>query len=338
MDDFKTNEIIEEIKLIYKSSMKIHNDMNVMMKSIKLLRKKTYKVVVSDISTFFTTSTRDNNDAINKVREEVLKVICNPPKEYLENIQFGKNWCKVYEEFKKALEKIAQDTQIPTYTRTEIEVKGGRNFNYDANIMYYNETNIVATRKIEFKKGGINIDELAQFLSLQVKFGLFSETYDKFWYEKYLDKYIKLDTGITEVKPSLEVYLKNVSNTKYSITPFFEQLKQRELICQKEKNTIVNNSITEYLTKFGSTIDIDYFAKKVKDTQKDKIYLLWTNEKFYLDKLSEIEMTNMRFHSIKNGNIIELKTNNTIYSLLLRWRNHKGILNPAWQISMKRQK
>lgn len=47
-------------------------------------------------------------------------------------------------------------------------------------------------------------------------------------------------------------------------------------------------------------------------------------------------MADMIFHCIKNGNILELKTSNNIYRLLLRWRNHKGILNPAWQISMKR--
>jgi hypothetical protein len=79
------------------------------------------------------------------------------------------------------------------------------------------------------------------------------------------------------------------------------------------------------------------FSEKVKATQTDKIYLLWSNGTFHIDKVREQEMTEMMFHSIKNGNILELKSGQTIYGLLLRWRNHKGILNPAWQISMKRQ-
>ena len=292
---------------------------------------------VSDINTFFSTSTRNENDATNKVREKVLKLICNPPKEYLENAEFGNYWRIVYEAWNDALKKIAEETNIPIYTSTQIKIRGGRKFNYDADIMYYNGTILVANRKIEFKNGGSNIGDLPQFLSLQAKIGLFTETYDKFWYENYLDKYIECDSSITEAKPSLQLYLKNVTSTKYTIMPFFAQLKARELFFQKEKNEVVNASITDYLTKYGKELDIKSFSEKVKATQTEKIYLLWCNGRFYSDKLSEAEMSNMTYHSIKNGNVLEVKSGNTIYGLLLRWRNHKGILNPAWQISMKRQ-
>ena len=62
---------------------------------------------VSDITTFFSTSTRNENDATNKVREKVLKLICNPPKDYLENVEFGNSWRIVYEAWNDALKKIA---------------------------------------------------------------------------------------------------------------------------------------------------------------------------------------------------------------------------------------
>jgi hypothetical protein len=291
---------------------------------------------VSDITTFFSTSTRNDNDATNKVREKVLKLICNPPKEYLDHSEFGNSWRIVHEAWNDALKKIAQETSVPMYTSTQIKVRGGRKFNYDADVMYYNGTTLVANRKIEFKNGGSSIGDLPQFLSLQAKIGLFSETYDKFWYENYLDKYIACDASITEAKPSLQVYLKNVGSTKYTITPFFAQLKTRELFFQKEKNEVVNMSITDYLTKYGKQLDIKSFSEKVKATQTEKIYLLWCDGKFCTDKLSEAEMSDITYHSIKNGNVLELKSGNTIYGLLLRWRNHKGILNPAWQISLKR--
>lgn len=296
------------------------------------------KISVSDISSFFSISSRNENDATNKIREKVLKLICNPPKEFIEDEKFGNSWRLVHQEWNNALKNIAEETDIPVYTSTEITVKGGRNSNYDADILYYNGIEIVANRKIEFKNGGSSIDDLPQFLSLQAKIALFAETYDKFWYENYLDKYLVCDALITESKPSLEVYLKSVTNTSYSITPFFAQLKSRELFFQKEKNDVVNKSITDYLSQYGNTIDIASFSEKVKATQSEKIYLLWCNGKFYLDKLFDEEMSGMSFHSIKNGNVLELKTGHTIYGLLLRWRNHKGILNPAWQISMKRQK
>jgi hypothetical protein len=291
---------------------------------------------VSDITTFFTTSTRAENDATNKVREKVLKLICNPPKEYLENAEFGNSWRIVYEAWNDALKKIAEETNVLIYTSTQIKVRGGRKFNYDADVMYYNGTILVANRKIEFKNARTNISGLPQFLSLPVGNRLFTETYDKFYYENYLDKYIACDDEITETKPSLQLYLKNVTSTKYDVAPFFAQIKKRELFFQKEKNAIVNASITDYLTRYGKEVDIKSLSEKVKVSQTNKIFLLWSNGKFCSDKISEEEMSDMKYHSIKNGNVLEVKSGNTIYGLLLRWRNHKGILNPAWQISMKR--
>lgn len=301
------------------------------------IKLKVEIMSVSDITTFFSTSTRNKNDSTNKVRENVLKIICNPPKEYFDNAEFGNSWRIVYQAWNDSIKKIAEETSVPIYNFTQVKAKGGRKFNYDVDVMYYYGTTLVANRKVEFKNGGYNISDLPQFLSLQVKIGLFNETYDKFWYENFIDKYIACDTCITETKPSLQDYLKNVTSTKYTITPFFAQLKAREPFFQEEKNAVVNASIADYLTKHGKELDIKSFSEKVKSTQTDKIYLLWCNGRFCIDKLTEPEMSDMTYHSIKNGNVLEVKSRNTIYRMLLRWRNHKGILNPAWQISMKRQ-
>jgi len=312
---------------------------------------------VADIEAFFTTSSRNKNDATNKVREKVLKVICQPPQAYLEHETYGQSWRTVHQAWNDALRRIATETGILEYTSTRIHVRGGRGFNYDADVTYVTEYG-TTNRKIEFKNGGTNIGDLPQFLSLQAKIPLFEKTYDSFWYEKYLDKYLACDAEITEPKPERDLYLKKVTNTVYTITPFFAQLKSRELFFQKEKNEVVNASIADYLATYGNTIDREAFSEKVKATQTDKIYLLWSNGIFHIDKVHEQEMTEISFHSIKNGNILELKSGQkgsryslgetspvrnesqpfgTIYGLLLRWRNHKGILNPAWQISMKRQ-
>lgn len=298
--------------------------------------------MISDITTFFTTSSRNKNDETNKIREKVLKVISDPPKEYLESEEFGESWKKVQDAWNDALKQVAKDTTVPEYNSTKIKVKGGRNSHYDADVLYYNGKKMVANRKIEFKNGCSRIEDLPQILSLQAKIELFPETYDKFWYENYLDKYIECDNLITESKPSLEDYLKNVTKIKYSVTSFFEQLKNRENNFKKEKNAIVNKSITDYLTKYGNTINLKLFKEKIETTQIDKIYLLWCNGKFHIDKINTDKIhtdkihTDISFHSIRNGNILELKEGNTIYCMLLRWRNHKGILNPAWQIKIKK--
>jgi hypothetical protein len=293
-------------------------------------------MIASDILTFFKTCTREKNDITNKIRENILKIINNPPKEYIDNQEFGNYWRLVNNAWTDALKKVAEETSIAEYTSTKIIMRGGRKYNYDADVKYYNSNNCVATRKIEFKNGSSKIENSPQFLSLQAKFDIFTETYDKFWYDNYLDEYIACDSAITTPKPSCEAYLKHVTSTRYSIAPFFAELKNREPFFKEQKNDVVNKSITEYLKKHGPEINIASFSEKVKTTQTDKIYLMWCNGQFFLDKLSEDEMTGMTFSGIKNGNVLELKAGNTTYGLLLRWRNHKGILNPAWQISLTR--
>ena len=288
---------------------------------------------VSDITTFLQRSARDENDAANKVRERVLSCLCRPPTEFLEHPEFGPSWQLVSTQWKVALANLASD--LPPYTSTSITMKGGRSHNYDANIMYYQDTTLIGTRKIEFKYGGTSIDALPQFLSLQVKVGMFNETYDTFWYHTYLDRYLACDPELTDPKPSLETYLQCVTKTSYSVLPFFAKLKEREVFFQSEKNEVVNQSIADYLERYGSSIDLSEFSKKVVSTQSDKVYLLWSNNQFYIDRISTTEP--MTFHGIRNGNVIEVQSGPTLYRLLLRWRNHKGILNPAWQISMKRE-
>ena len=291
-----------------------------------------------DITSFFTTSTRDGNDAANKTRERLLPIINDPPAEFLSDSEHGPAWTTAHQEWKSILAKIAVDTGIPEYTATKVEMKGGRKFNYDADVAFCSESGVIATRKIEFKNGGTNINELPQFLSLPAKSPIFSDKYPEFWYDHFLDAYLAIDPEITLPKPPREEYLQNVIKTNYDCSPFFAQLKARELTLQKEKNKVVNQSITEYLTRNASMIQLDAFSEKVKETQSEKSYVLWSKGKFYLDSIAPQEMTNLQFQSVKNGNVVLVKgESNTVYSLLLRWRNHKGILNPAWQISMKRK-
>ena len=291
-------------------------------------------MLVSDILSFGLTSSRGGNDATNKMRESILPILSGPPTEYLAHPDYGQQWLLCSNAWNTALHEIAEQKGIK-YNTTRVHLKGGRTFNYDADLSYYNESELIDTVKIEFKKGGNSIVKLPQFLSLQVKCGLFPETYDKFYYEKYIDKYIACDTEITEPKPDLALYLKCVSVINYNILPFFSQLKAREPFFKKEKFQVVNESITDYLNQYGAQLDLLAFAEKIRRTQTDKIFMLWSDERFYIDKILDNEMACMNEISIKNGNVIEVKSGASIYNLLLRWRNHKGILNPAWQISKK---
>jgi len=319
---------------------------------------------VQDIGAFFKTSSRDQNDASNKVREPVLTILSSPPTEFLANETYGSQWTQVSDEWNKVMTKIAPQTADTADTtphhKIKVDLKAGRLFNYDADITFLDgETGATLTkRKAEFKYNAARINELPQFLSLQARYSLFQAspaipTYDEFYYTNYLPKYIAIDTGrnpndpndiqlaLAELpKPPLEEYLNAVTKTDTKDLPFFAQLKEREdILFKKEKSALVDESITQYLTLYGSQIDVSAFTAKLVADQTDKHYILWKNGKFHYDTIAQEEMSDLQFHSIKNGNTIVLQsaTKPSIeYHLLLRWRNHKGILNPAWQISMKR--
>ena len=291
---------------------------------------------VSNIITFFSTSSNKKNDLTNKIREYTLSKIQNIPPIYFQK-EYTKNnhlWKILYSEWVIILMII---TKGLVYTSYEILHKGGRNNNYDFMLSFYNDKVLAKQEKIEFKYGASSIDKIPQFLSLQSRYPFFIEPYDKYYYEHYLDKYIACDETITEVKPSLEIYLKYITSTNCNVLPFFEKLKSCQENNKKEKDIIVKKSIHEYLLKYGSSINIQAFIEKVKNTQREKKYLLWNKGKFYIDSLNE-EGSNILFKTIKNKNTIELvSSNGNIYKLLLRWKNNKGVLNPAWQISIKRQ-
>ena len=233
-------------------------------------------------------------------------------------------------------------------------------------------TTTPVSRKIEFKYGASNINGIPQFLSLPTKFSMFrthdtsaaptptptpTPKYELFWYQKYLDKYIACDPQLKCIesdtptdtpapasappKPSLEDYLRFMPKTNYDVNPFFAHLKECEVNFKKEKAKVVNDSISEYLSSFGQDLDINMFTEKIKESQQDKTYILWGKDmKCHIDSISQDEMSGICFKNIKNNNaiILESSLTKTTYSLLLRWRNHKGILNPAWQISLKRIK
>ena len=182
---------------------------------------------VSSITKFFSTSSKKDNDSTNIIRETILSNINNIPSIYLqkEYTEYSNLWTILCSEWAIILTII---TKGLVYTSYKIIHKGGRINNYDFMLSFYNDNILVKQEKIEFKYGSSSIDKIPQFLSLQARFPFFTESYDKYYYENYLDKYIACDDTITEPKPSIEIYLKYVTNTNYNILPFFENLKNCE--------------------------------------------------------------------------------------------------------------
>ena len=199
------------------------------------------RVNKSDIITFFTKSSRKDNDATNKKREHILALLLTVPHSFLIDPIYGVQWRMVSDDWIRVLKAFTPNPEKEATTK----LMGGRKYNHDLDLIIDAEHE--TKHKIEFKYGGTKITELAQFLSLQAKAPLFPLTFPEFYYENYIDQYLACDAGITESKPPLANYLVMVTKVNYDVSPFFTQLKERENVNKAQKDKIVNDGITDYL-------------------------------------------------------------------------------------------
>lgn len=274
-------------------------------------------------------SSKADNDAENKIREDVLVFLENElPPEYAAD----EKWRNLYEKFHETLR-----TLCPTeYTRVKIVKKGGRIFNYDFDVIYLNSENIEIYRaKLEFKHNSKKIEKIPQILSLQDRFGLIDAiTYSEHYYTHYLDAYLAAIEYAGD-KPTLQEYITLVAGIAPEKHPMFIYMRAAK------SNPMVKDSIHTYLHTYVSKFKVDEFTKKLVESQTNKYFLLWDLSQFHIDTLSTEDLTIRHIHlqnrEKKQTNTIVALSNTSEYHLLLRWRNHNGILNPAWQIKITRK-
>jgi hypothetical protein len=291
---------------------------------------------VSDINLFFSKGTsRANNDFENKIREDILKSISTETcfDEYFKDTTYGSKWVYLKQKWNECLISLCP----VLFSSMKIIQKAGRTFNYDFSVTYYDKNYaILCERSIEFKHNVSSISKLPQFLSLPDKTSNFvSKKYAEFYYDNYLDKYIALDEELKLIeKPEKQQYSKIIGNIKYDTHPLFKKMYENEHIEKDKKNIVVNESIKAYLEMYADTIDLTILNGIFQSRQKDKIFVLWDLKQFNIEIIEQDVVE--RFISIEKNNKIILVGSKYKYILLLRWRNHKGILNPAWQISLKK--
>jgi hypothetical protein len=213
--------------------------------------------------------------------------------------------------------------------------KGGRTFNYDFDVIYLDSENIEIHRvKLEFKHNSKKIDKIPQILSLQDRFGLVDAiSYSEHYYTLYLDTYLA-DIEYTGVKPTLQEYISLVAGIAPEKHPMFMFMRSAKA------NPAVKESIHTYLNAYVSKFKVDEFTKKLVESQANKYFLLWDLSQFHIDTLSAEELTIkdvLLKPTKKQTNTIVARSTASEYHLLLRWRNHNGILNPAWQVKIMRK-
>jgi len=270
------------------------------------------------ILVFFHPSVRASNDATNKLREIILENLVSSP--YFDDTNYGTRWRQVRDSWITMIHSLTQEP----YDRFQVTRRGGRRYNHDFTIEFYRDSLLVDRQQVEFKFGK-TMKSLPQFLSMYSHFHMFQQTYAIFYYEHYLDKYLSY-LGIE--KPSLPEYLDHVYKTEYT-HPFFATLKEREVEHKKVKSEIVNESIQSYLHKNATQIILPVLYEKLQSSQQ-KTYLLWDETQFTSHRLTFEPLEYKGY----NKNTVFVSSGIYTLKLLLRWKNHKGILGPAWQIKV----
>lgn len=314
-------------KLISNISRRIRHSI-----STNCINISNQSVYYDDISVFGKiTNNKKYNDLTNKKRELILFGIIN---KYLPTTWFDVSlrWYNLRNQLYQFLHKIG----TKYYDTIKLDIKAGRCYNYDFDVIYTKNNYIKLNKKIEFKFGVNKIKDYPQFLSLSSNF---NTNYGEYFYDNYLEEICKL---YQLKKPNKTEYIKYVYNCSCSKIKFFNTLKELENIHSKEeKRKIVDRSIHMFLST-ELKLDLVQLSNKFQETQKDKIYMLYNNDKFYYDIISTNELTVVNIDSLKknrnnkyNTVVLSTKTNTKIH-MLLRWKNHAGVLYPAWQCKLVR--
>jgi hypothetical protein len=276
---------------------------------------------------------KGKNDKYNKLREEILaNILEDTYKSFKDDEEEGRFWILLQNQWKEVLDKISKKE----HDTIQIKQKGGRGYNYDFDIMYKKDNKVLETIKVEFKCGarGTTIDEIPQFFNADAN-KKFLLGYAEWFYDNYITKkeiFIKFDP------PSKEKYLKEIYKN-VSKLEFFNKLKNeekdKEFYKLKQKETV--NSITQWLEENYKKLDLEELTKEFIRSQENKVFLLWNKDTFAIDKFEKDELEVITIVGLnKQKNSIIVNSKKIQYSMLLRWKNHLGVLKPAWQISMKR--
>jgi hypothetical protein len=269
-------------------------------------------------------SARANNDAANKIREAFLTTLPGAP-ERPEDTRFT----ALHSGLHSTVGGLCAEADSFTLIQ-----KAGRAYNYDFDAVFQTGGTVVKIVKLEFKHNATEITDLPQFLSLGANALPFSVLYAAFYYDKYLAAYVATDPGITEPIPDRATYLSKIYNNNYDSLPFFRQLYDRESMAKTAKSKIVNTSIAEYLGVHGMSIDKAVISDALWKRQEGKKFLLWNCRQFNIRELTQEDLTITEFVRVHRGNTLIVKSATQHFGLLLRWKNHKGILFPAWQIKL----
>ncbi len=314
-------------KYIKKYLFNIHN-----LKDTIVIKRKTYIIDYKSINVFFESNIKSDNYKYNLKRELLIYIILNNKL----NTDFYK-YSQIWSYINTKLQTYLIHYILPENIKTmKVEYKGGRKYNYDFEIIYKDINNEIQNKNIEFKHNFKSISTYPQILSLQSK-----KIYFNVDYAEYIESLSKL-YNIDNINRNDYIIL----TINYNSNKWFKYIYTNEKLFINEKKQIIDKSIHNFLIDKINIIinDMDMINKKL-NSLADKHYMLWDKNDFKYDFITKEELTLKKTYILKKNknnmyNTICFDTNNktTKIEFLLRWKNHYGILNPAFQIKFIRIK
>ena len=290
---------------------------------------------------------RGENDARNKAREYILAILLTPAVDkFFTDPTYGPQWQTLHDAWRAALVDVATRNHITSYINIVVHPKGGLSYNRDMDVGYVCADGLYPKLNTEFKFGGTSVSTIPQVLSVGANkpFHPSIPYYADFFYDNYLDAICDLYTIPRSEKPAKDLYLKHLYNMDAKI-PFLQRLDEAERAevpnekgpKYKAKSALVDRSISTYLATCVDKTDLGAVSAELQRSQAGKNFLLYNNGVFHYDRIEDDELIITHVIGVKGNNLVlQSAKPTTTYNALLRWKNHKGVLYPAWQISLKR--
>ena len=296
------------------------------------------EIHLKDINYFNTnTSKKQKNDKNNKKREHIISSIINsetPKIFFIKSLR----WFNLKKAIELYISKLAIDNDIYQIDNISCNIKAGRKNNYDFDIVI----NDIYHFDIEFKFNAKKIKEAPQFVSPMKLSQYLSNNFEEFYYDLYL---VKLEEKYGINIPEKEEYLSKVHSPNPKC---LEQIQDRYYKGCKRSSKFTNNkddiefynymkkiskdSISDFVSK--NDINIDKLNEYLKNSQKNKKYMLYKNKSLYFEEHNSDDYLIKSCKKEPSLSRYKAKTESgNFLKILIRWKNGNGVAFPAFQIS-----
>ena len=294
------------------------------------------------IELFYITSIRSKNDSSNKIRELIIYSLINKyiPSDWftLENSDLSSKWYNICDKLNNFVKKLCTDE----YDNIKCSKKAGRKYNYDFELHYFLNNNVIKTILLEFKYGAKNKEECPQWASPMRPSQYMSNDFEQFYYNNYLEQICNLynlpkpleNDYMKEIHMNKPPCLLNIQENYYKGCPSSSKFTHDTTDLDKYNTckSISKTAIEEFMK--NTILIVENLNQYLWKTQNNKAYILFKDGNFYYEYPNKNDYTLIQSSiEIRPPYFIGKTISGKKIKILLRWKNGNGIAFPAFQIS-----